>query len=162
MSPEITAGSGIATEVRRTTSGVKRCRNNRKDAGGQQTCDQELGQVTLGVCLVNHVRYVTVLQASQPKFMVCSGGFHCSSSAWQLLPTAAPTCCSWRGREVLPWCCAPWPGVVPHGLVLCPMAWCCPGLPWANLAVSLPTLKRQPHVQPFSHPSGNAKDQGCP
>lgn len=47
-------------------------------------------------------------------------------------------------------------------LVLCPMAWHCPELPWANLAVSLPTLMRQPRVQPFSHPSGNTKDQGCP
>lgn len=94
MSPEMTVGSGIAAADRQTTSGVKRCRNRWKDAGGQQTCDQELGEVMLGVCLANCVRYTRVLQASQLKFMVCSGESHCSSSARLLLLMAAPTCCS--------------------------------------------------------------------
>ena len=58
------------------------------------------------------MRYTRVLQASEPTFMACSGGSHCSSSAWRLLPMAAPTCCSQRGREELPWHCAPWLGIV--------------------------------------------------
>jgi len=50
VTPQMTAGSGIAAEVRQTTSGVGWCRNRLKDAGRQQTCDQELGEETLGVC----------------------------------------------------------------------------------------------------------------
>lgn len=146
MSSEISAGSETAVELRWTTSGVKWCRNRWKDAGGQQICDQELGEVMLGVCLANCVRYTRVLQASQLKLMVCLGGV----SLQQLCMAASPdgsTDLLQPARE--------------RGAALV-LAWRCPGLPWVSLAVSLPTLLRQMHVQPFSHPSGNAKDRAIP
>lgn len=103
MSPE------TAAEVRWTTSGVKQCCSRWKDAGGQQICDQELGEVTLGVCLANRVPGSSRLHSPSSWCALgrlIAAALHSSFSRRQHRPAAGS-----EGEM----CCS---GAVPHGLAL--------------------------------------------